>query len=341
MNTNSSSTILVIGLAAFGLAMAVAGVELYRRHRARHAASSPQDDLPVETGTGNEVQGQGAEIPDDRDSHRNVPSNASQKKLPLDYFGLVFALTIPFWLFGGHKLPIPLKLPVSALALINPLLAALILTYRRDGLTGTKELFKKVLDYQKIKNKTWYLPTLFFRPLIMVLSYIVMRLAGVPLPDPQIPWLMAPVLFLVFFIAAIGEELGWTGYAIDPMQNRWGALKASIVLGLVWALIHIIPDLQNGQTANWILWHRLGTVALRILMVWIYNNTGKSVFSAILFHAMDNLSWALFPNYGSHYDPFITSMITFLAAGIVIFGWGSKTLARYRFARLSLIEVKR
>jgi membrane protease YdiL (CAAX protease family) len=118
------------------------------------------------------------------------------------------------------------------------------------------------------------------------------------------------------------------------MQDRWGALKASLILGLVWALFHLIPDLQNGQTATWILWQRLGTIATRVLIVWVYNNTGKSVFSAIVYHAMYNVSWALFPNYGSHYDPFVTSMITFLVTGIILFGWGSKTLARYRLARI-------
>jgi membrane protease YdiL (CAAX protease family) len=262
-------------------------------------------------------------------------SNASPKNLPLNYFGLVFTLTIPFWLFGGNRLPLPVKLPVSALALVNPLMAALILTYRREGLTGVKALFRRALDYQKIEHKIWYLPILFLNPLIMVLSYAVMRLVDMPLPDPQIPWLLAPVFFSAFFIAAIGEELGWMGYAFDPMQDRWGALKASLILGLVWALFHLIPDMQNGQTATWILWQRLGTIATRVLIVWIYNNTGKSVFTAIVYHAMYNVSWALFPNYGSHYDPFVTSMIMFLVVGIVLFGWGSQTLARYRFGRLS------
>ena len=119
------------------------------------------------------------------------------------------------------------------------------------------------------------------------------------------------------------------------MQERWGALKASLILGLAWGLFHLIPDLQNGQAFNWILWQRLGTVASRVLIVWLYNNTGKSVLAAILFHAMSNVSWVLFPNYGSHYDPFITSMITFLVAGIVIFGLESSTLAGSRFSWLS------
>ena len=35
---------------------------------------------------------------------------------------------------------------------------------------------------------------------------------------------VALALFGALFIAALGEELGWVGYAIDPLQQRWGAL---------------------------------------------------------------------------------------------------------------------
>jgi CAAX protease family protein len=158
-----------------------------------------------------------------------------------------------------------------------------------------------------------------------------MRLTGMPLPDPiKIPFFLAPVFFIMFFISAAGEELGWSGYAIDPMQDRWGALTASVIIGVVWQIWHVIGDLQAHNPANWIVWHGLYSVPLRILMVWIYNNTGKSVFAAILVHNMDDVSWSLFPNYGSGYNPFITGMITIITAIIVAAIWGTKTLAWYR-----------
>jgi len=31
---------------------------------------------------------------------------------------------------------------------------------------------------------------------------------------------MVPLCLLVFFIADVGEETGWQGYAIDPLQER-------------------------------------------------------------------------------------------------------------------------
>lgn len=130
---------------------------------------------------------------------------------------------------------------------------------------------------------------------------------------------MAPIFFVVFFVAAAGEELGWQGYAIDPMQNRWGALKASVILGLVWAIWHIFGFVQSNHTATWIVWQSLAMVPFRILIVWLYNNTGKSVFAATVFHATSNVSQFLFPNYGSHYDPFIPLLILAFTAAIVTF----------------------
>ena len=261
-------------------------------------------------------------------------TNASQENQPLKFFLLTFALAVPFWVFGGNNLPVPMKLPVSALAAFTPMIAAVILSYRESGMNGVKGLFRRAFDFRKIENKIWYVPILLLSPAIFILSYAIMRWTGMELPDPEIPFLSTPVLMVVFFVFGIGEELGWTGYAIDPMQKRWGALKASLLLGLVWAIIHLIPDLQNRQAADWIFWQRAGTVATRTLMVWIYNNTGKSVFSAILFHVMVNLSWVWFPNWGSHYNPFITGVLLCLAALIVAIGWGPKTLTRYGQARL-------
>ena len=263
-------------------------------------------------------------------------TSSSPRGSPLKFFLLVFALAIPFWLIGamaGRGLPLPMNLPLSALQAFCPLVAALILVYREDGLGGAKRLLKRIFDYKKIEPKIWYVPIIFLLPFIYLMSFGVVRLM-LPLPDePQIPYLTIPILLVVFFIAAAGEEAGWMGYAVDPMQDRWSALTTGIILGSVWGILHVVPDLQANHSLAWIVWqHGVYAVALRILIVWLYNNTAKSVFAAILVHDTDNVSWSLFPNYGSHYDPAITGAITAIAAVIVTFMWGSKTLARYRYA---------
>ncbi|WP_445245048.1 CPBP family intramembrane glutamic endopeptidase [Microcoleus sp. OTE_8_concoct_300] len=258
-----------------------------------------------------------------------------ENKSPLKFFLLVLLLSIPFWILGamaGDLTKIlPIKLPISALTTFCPLLAATILVYKQREMQGVKELLKLSFDFKKIKNKKWYIPIVFVMPVIAVLSYWYMKMTGATLPEPQTPLLFAFISFFIFLIAAIGEEVGWSGYAIDPMQNKWGALKASIILGLVWAIWHIIPYSQAHHTPIWIVWQCISTVFLRVIIVWIYNNTVKSVFATILFHAMINVSTFMFPNYGSHYNPFVGAIFIIMTVVIVVFFWGTKTLARYRY----------
>lgn len=244
---------------------------------------------------------------------------------PLRFFVLVFALSIPIWLIQ------PRDWPISA-SVGAPLIAALILVYREEGGGGVRRLLSRVFDQRRIRKGIWYGPIILLMPVLYLLTYGVMSLMGLPLPDePYFPFLLIPLLFVLFFILAIGEEVGWTGYATDPLQDRWSALTTGIILGLVTALWHFVPLIQMGRTPIWIAWWSLGSISIRILTVWLYNNTGRSLFAGIVFHAMNNLSFALFPNYGSHWDPAVAGVITAIVAVIVAFLWGSRTLARYRY----------
>lgn len=70
--------------------------------------------------------------------------------------------------------------------------------------------------------------------------------------------------------------------------------------------------------------------AFRVLILWLFNNTGKSVFAAAMFHDTNNVSWRLFPVHGSYYDPRVTSLIVTVAAAIIAAIWGPRALARRR-----------
>jgi uncharacterized protein len=166
-------------------------------------------------------------------------------------------------------------------------------------------------------------------PCIMALSYGAMRLVGVAVPAPAFSVGTIVALFVAFFIGALGEELGWSGYAIDPLQERFGALGGALLLGGVWAIWHYVPLLQVHRSPEFIAWWSLDSVAYRVIIVWLYNNTGRSVFVAALFHTMIDLTWQVFPINGSYYDPQVTGLIAAIVAGVVVIVWGLGTLARY------------
>lgn len=262
----------------------------------------------------------------------NIDGTPPEKNRSLWYFFLlVIVLSIPIWLVGDAKLPLPVNLPVSALTAFVPMIAASILFYRQDGLQGVKELFQMVWDYQKIKGKAWYLPVLLLAPSIYILSFAVMRLTERPLPEQiVIPLLWLPIFLVIYLITGAGEELGWSAYATETLQSRWRALRASFLLGVVWAIWHSIAFMQTGLAAEWVVWQSIKTIAMRMIIVWIYNKTGKSVFAANLYHTTDNVSWSLFPNFGTYYDPLVIGSINCVVVVIVIFAGGLNGFVRSR-----------
>ena len=249
---------------------------------------------------------------------------------PVSFVLLVFILSVPFYVWGavGERLAGLPFLPTSALMAFLPMTAALILACRQLGTDGAVTLLRRAVQFRRPRGVGWYLVALLFMPVLSILEFGVLRLTGSELPLPQIALGQALFFFLAFFIGAIGEELGWQGCLYPALRTRWTALGAAVVVGVVWALWHVIPLVQLGRDADWIFWHSLSAVALRVVIVWLFENTGASVTVAVLFHTMINVSWALFPNAGSYYDPFVTFVILALAVGLIVLLWGPISLAR-------------
>lgn len=234
------------------------------------------------------------------------------------FFILVVALSIPFWVLGkfvDFTKVISIQLPISALMIFCPAFAAIILT-RKDN-ESTSKLFKRVFDFKRISNPLWYIPTVFLIPALMSLTFFVMQSLQVSLPKFELKITDLIILAVLFFFGAISEEIGWTAYLTDRLEKNFQLLTTALIIGTFWAIWHIIPFYQAHRTTSWIFWHCLGTVALRVIMIWIYANTGKSLFAVIICHTTVNLSEFCFPNYGSHYDPFYFGIVLLLTASII------------------------
>jgi len=106
-------------------------------------------------------------------------------------------------------------------------------------------------------------------------------------------------------IAAVGvlideggtlEELGWRGFALPLLQERWSPLAAAVILGLLWWAWHLpreITAVLGG--VSWGPWlagqgvFALLTVALSIVIAYCVNRTGGSVLPAIIIHGGTNV----------------------------------------------------
>ena len=234
------------------------------------------------------------------------------------YFGLVFLLSVPVWLFGalvsGEFLP---GLPVSAGMAICPGIAGVFLAWRVSGAKSVRTFLYKAIDFKGMRPWVW-LVALGTMPVVMFLSGILLIALGGSLPPLEFKFGQTLALFAMFLVAATAEELGWTGYVTRPLVQSNGMILAALIIGGVSVIWHAIPLLQAGRTWDWIAWWAVGSIGRRVIMVWLYIKGGHHVFATSLFHAMSNVSWMLFPAMGSHYDPMTTALILLALSALTV-----------------------
>lgn len=134
---------------------------------------------------------------------------------------------------------------------------------------------------------------------------ITLALAAVRGPVDLGQALPSPLLFVGIFLFALvlsgglNEEPGWRGFAQPHLNERYGAVPASLLIGVVWAGWHapyfVIPVTPHSSfplvnTLGWVG----GILTLSILLGWLYNNTG-SVLLAMVLHAMANTADVVIP----------------------------------------------
>jgi membrane protease YdiL (CAAX protease family) len=265
-------------------------------------------------------------------------SNSTSDSL-VAFFTLTFLLSVPFYLLNALAyLNVVGKHEMGALYIalftVTPIASASILTFRRRGSQGLKELLGRIFDFKRIAKSRWYMAIILLSPLIFLFSLALIVLLGMPVPPALTPLAALPAVLPFFFLLATGEEVGWMGYAFESMQARDGALRAALVLGMVWALWHV-PFFVFMTSDPFVLTAQFLTLmGTRVLVAWIFNNTGKSVFAAILFHAVDNAALVAFPEIKAivPWGSAIRCGLIMIAAFVVTLLWGPQSLARYRSA---------
>ena len=138
------------------------------------------------------------------------------------YFGLVLILSLPFCALGltGAALPFASALSLSALGAVVPMIAALLLIWRQGGRTGIKTLLAKAHDFSGVTGFGWVIAA-GFMPAAFALTAGLVWLSGTPLPALQVLPVSAIIpAFAMFLIGAIGEELGWQGYAYPALAKH-------------------------------------------------------------------------------------------------------------------------
>ena len=143
----------------------------------------------------------------------------------------------------------------------------------------------------------WYVIILAGPAAFSAVVAAVSTVLGVAWSVARPAWLVTPLpqLLVVFVILTLtdglGEELGWRGYALPHPLQRFRALAASLVLGLIWAAWHLPLIWTEGSALDghpvWLLF--LDLAAKSVLFTWVFLKTRGSALLAVLLHGSTNL----------------------------------------------------
>ena len=147
----------------------------------------------------------------------------------LGFITLVFVLSIPFWVLSAiYPIQILPGLPLSALGAFTPAFAALILIYKNERFAGVLRLLSRSFDFKRVKNPVWYFIVVLINPVVAVLAYAFMHAIGKSIPNHLDLSVSVLPMFILFFIAALGEEII---VFVDAVAEAHEFLAAAFVLG--------------------------------------------------------------------------------------------------------------
>ncbi|MFW5689789.1 MAG: CPBP family intramembrane glutamic endopeptidase [Spirochaetota bacterium] len=213
------------------------------------------------------------------------------------FFLITLAATWFVWI-GLYRLGILGEEAARIVGTWMPTTVAVILSLVERGRSGARALLERLLRWRV--HPGWYLFAL-AAPVPVVVAAVAAhrRLGGTAISenDPAQWHLIFPAFALIFFTSVLGEEVGWRGYALPRLRDRFGPLRASLVVGVVWGVWHLPLWWMGGNFHAQIPFGLfvLQDVALAIVLTWLFNRTGGSVLLVALLHAASNLAIGLAP----------------------------------------------
>jgi len=270
---------------------------------------------------------------------RPIPGQPASRPGPLRSFighhPVASFLIAAYAIFWASWLPVlflgaPPRLFSALGAIVGLALPAFLITAATDGKAGVRDLLRRTLRWKV--GPGWYLLAALAIPVGALLLASIF-LGQAPLQGFLGNWSMlftafVPQLLLALVTVQFFEELGWAGFVQHRLQARHGALKASLLVALAFAFLHLPTYLRAPISADSAV-RDLSVLAIvipfaiafRILITYAYNRAAYAVLVAAITHASFNeASELIAPNVQSPLTQviaFASTALLALLAGVV------------------------
>ncbi len=247
------------------------------------------------------------------------------------FFVIAYAIMWSAFIAVAVKVPAA-SLAGSTLILLGafaPSIAALFLTWRDEGAAGVQRLVGRI--FRADVAAKWFVFALTYMAAIKLSAAVIHRLTLGEWPR----FGTEPIYLLPFAIALstpvqIGEEIGWRGYALPRLTERFGLAWASIILGVIWAAWHLpqffiaAADTYHQAFIPW----SLIVIAISVAMAWLYARTRGSLLLVMLMHSAINNTKDIVPSgvagatdtFSLEASPimWLTVLLTWIVAGVLL-----------------------
>jgi membrane protease YdiL (CAAX protease family) len=210
----------------------------------------------------------------------------------------------------------------------TPTLATLVMLGTLEGRAGIGRLFQKFIHF-KIPAR-WYLAAFIPFGLAFVAIGIYWLAGGITFIKSHLPMTFWGGLILVNILAGpTGEEIGWRGFALPRLLERYTPLKAGIILGIIWDFWHLPLWITSGYASVnlllYCLYFSIGIISLSVLMTWIFCRTPNSLVPMVIVHFSFNFGLNLFGPQGLGLAPTLPllGLIAVLCVLTVMLVWAT------------------
>jgi membrane protease YdiL (CAAX protease family) len=217
------------------------------------------------------------------------------------FFTLAYGLSwvMLLVLYGLFRLPAAL---VILLQTLGPTLAAVVTLSALEGAAGRRRLLGRIRMWRVARR--WYLFAMVVIPVVCLAAALALPGAFVGLGGQSAVKLAIEFLAVVvagFLSGPLFEEPGWRGFALPRLQSQMGALRGTLLLGVMWSAWHLpqflVPEWANengGLSPTLVVTFLLMVVSIAPIMTWLYNSTRGSLLLVMLAHSGINAALAVF-----------------------------------------------
>ncbi|GAB7189895.1 type II CAAX endopeptidase family protein [Kineococcus sp. NUM-3379] len=176
-------------------------------------------------------------------------------------------------------------------AYLGPIASALLVTAVADGREGLRRWTSRMWRWRVRWH--WYAIALLGVPAAMLLTGFAFSGGQYSTPSLVAVAAYVPALLVQMVTTGLAEEPGWRDFALPRLQDRFGPLAGSMVLGPFWALWHAPLFLTEWGGWPHAHWSRpvafvVFCLAFNLVMTWVFNSTGQSLPLAVLAHVSVN-----------------------------------------------------